>query len=445
MRSPAGRCHDRRPTVIGLWVGAFILLAGLWATAAGDYVNNFRLPGTESQRAYDLLKDKFPQQSGDTASVVFAVKDGAVLDHKAQIDKTIATIKKSPEVLAVSDPSAEGAPVSKDGRITFAQIMFKKAAGDVDAPAVKEMTEQTLKLDGQGGVQVALGGDIIHWSTAEQGGAGETFGLLVAALVLFLTLGVVAMGLPLLNALFAMVVSLSLTAVIGTQVLDVVDWTPQLAAMIGIGVGIDYALLILNRFRLRRGAGRDVREATLVALDTSGRAVLFAGIVVVIAMLGMMLLGISFLYGPAIGAALSVLATMGAALTLMPALLSKIGGRGKPAKGEGDLANRETGFAARWSAFVARRPLPVAVAALAVLLALAAPALHMRLSTSDASTYKKSDTTRVAYDLLKQGFGAGFNAPLLVAVELPQRGDAAPLQRIGSALRQQPGIASVLP
>src|SRR4051794_18001949 len=147
MRSLAAWCHDRRRTVIGLWVGAFILLAALWATAAGDYVNNFRLPGTESQRAYDLLKDKFPQQAGDTASVVFAVKDGAVLDHKPQIDKTIATIKKSPEVLAVSDPSAQGAPVSKDGRITFAQIQFKKAAGDVDAPAVKKMAEQTLKLD----------------------------------------------------------------------------------------------------------------------------------------------------------------------------------------------------------------------------------------------------------------------------------------------------------
>ena len=234
-------------------------------------------------------------------------------------------------MLAVGDPFARGAPVSKDGKITFAQIQFRKGAGDVDPAKVKTMAENTLALDGKGGVQVALGGDIIHWSTAEQGGAGEIFGILVAAIVLFLTLGIVAMGLPLLNALFAMVVSLSLTAVIGTRVLDVVDWSPQLAAMIGIGVGIDYALLILNRFRLERGAGRDVRDATLVAIDTSGRAVLFAGVVVVIAMLGMMLLGISFLYGPAIAAALSVLFTMTAALTLMPALLSKIGGRIKPA------------------------------------------------------------------------------------------------------------------
>ena len=361
--------------MIGLWVAAFVAAAVLWGTAAGDYVNNFRLPGTESQRAYDLLKERFPQQAGDTASVVFAVDQGSVLDagNRPPIERVRAEIKKSPEVLAVGDPFAKGAPVSKDGTITFAQIQFRKGAGDVDAEQVKTMAEDTLKLDGKGGVQVALGGDIIHWSTAEQGGAGEIFGILVAALVLFLTLGVVAMGLPLLNALFAMVVSLSLMAVVGTRVLDVVDWTPQLAAMIGIGVGIDYALLILNRFRLERGAGRDVREATLVAIDTSGRAVLFAGIVVVIAMLGMMLLGISFLYGPAIGAALSVLVTMIASLTLMPALLSKIGGRIKPAQGR-RAPTSETGFAARWSGFVARRPLPVAILALAVLIALALPA-----------------------------------------------------------------------
>jgi putative drug exporter of the RND superfamily len=451
MRNLAAWCHDRRRTVLGLWVAAFLLLAVLWGTAAGEYINNFRLPGTESQRAYDLLKEKFPEQSGDTANVVFAVDNGRVLDpsHRQAIERVRSEIEKSPEVLSVGDPFAQGAPVSRDGRITFAEIQFRKGAGDVDPAKVKTMAEDTLELDGKDGVQVALGGDIIHWSTAEQGGAGEIFGILVAALVLFLTLGVVAMGLPLLNALFAMVVSLSLMAVVGTHLLDVVDWTPQLAAMIGIGVGIDYALLILNRFRLERGAGRDVREATLVAIDTSGRAVLFAGIVVVISMLGMMLLGISFLYGPAIGAALAVLSTMTAALTLMPAILSKIGGRVKPATagngGGADLADRETGFAARWSRFVADRPLPVAVLALAVLIALALPALHMRLATSDASTYKKDDTTRVAYDLLKEGFGPGFNAPLLLAVELPRAGDRAALDQIGNALRDQDGIAEVLP
>jgi RND superfamily putative drug exporter len=451
MRKLAAWCHDRRRTVIGLWVAAFVVSIGLWATAAGEFVNNFQLPGTESQRTYDLLSERFPEQSGDTASVVFAVEEGGVLDaaNRPQIERVRAEIEKSPEVLAVGDPFARDAPVSEDGRITFAQIQFREGAGEVDAAAVKTMAEDTLALDGRDGVQVALGGDIIHWSTAEQGGAGEIVGLLVAAVVLFLTLGVVAMGLPLLNALFAMVVSLGLMAVVGTRVIDVVDWSPQLAAMIGIGVGIDYALLILNRFRLERGAGRDVREATLVAIDTSGRAVLFAGVVVVIAMLGMLLLGISFLYGPAIAAALSVLFTMVAALTLMPALLSKIGGRVKPAgKGEGgdpDLADREIGFAARWSALVARRPLPVAILALAVLIALALPATHMRLATSDASTYKKDDTTRVAYDLLKEGFGPGFNAPLLLAVELPSPGDDAALQQIGDALGAQAGIAQVLP
>ncbi len=448
MRKLAAWCHDRRRTVIGLWVAAFILLGVLWGAAPGGYVNSFRLPGTESQRAYDLLKDRFPQQSGDTASVVFAVKAGRVLDHRAVIERARATIAKSPEVVGVGDPFAKGAPVSRDGRITFAQIQFKHSGGDIDVKSVKTMTENALALDGKDGVQVALGGDTIHWANAQQGGAGEFVGILVAAGVLFLTLGIVAMWLPLINALFAMVVSLALMAIVGTRLIDVTDWTPQLAAMIGIGVGIDYALLILNRFRLERGSGRDVRDATLTALDTSGRAVLFAGVVVVIAMLGMILLGLSFLYGPAIGAALAVLATMGAALTLIPALLSKIGGRIKPAKGDGDgdLADRETGFAARWSGFVARRPLPVAIAALAVLLALAAPALHMRLASSDASTYKKSDTTRVAYDLLKQGFGAGFNGPLLLAVELPHKrrpGAAAEdLGRAGQAAGDRIGAAA---
>src|SRR5215218_7918537 len=224
MRKLAAWCHDRRRTVIGLWVAAFVLFAVLWGTAAGEYVNSFQLPGTESQRAYDLLKDRFPAQSGDTASVVFAVDEGRVLDagNRPQIERVRAEIEKSPEVLSVGDPFARGAPVSQDGKITFAQIQFRKAAGDVDPPLIKEMAENTLALDGKGGVQVALGGDIIHWSTAEQGGAGEIVGILVAAVVLFLTLGVVAMGLPLLNALFAMVVSIGLMSIVGTHLLDVV-------------------------------------------------------------------------------------------------------------------------------------------------------------------------------------------------------------------------------
>src|SRR5919197_2953653 len=141
MRNLAAWCHDRRRTVIGLWVGAFVLLAVLWGAAAGEYVNNVRLPGTESQRAYDLLKARFPQQSGDTASVVFAVRDGRVLDpaHRADIERVRAQIAKSPEVEGVGDPFAEGAPVSRDGKITFAQIQFKHSGGDIDNKAVKTM------------------------------------------------------------------------------------------------------------------------------------------------------------------------------------------------------------------------------------------------------------------------------------------------------------------
>ena len=183
MRKLAAWCHDRRRTVIGLWVAAFFIAAGLWGTAAGELVNNFQLPGTESQRAYDLLNDKFPEQSGDTASVVFAVDQGSVLDagNRTQIEAVRAEIEKSPEVLAVGDPFAEGAPVSRTARSPSPRSSSASGAGEVNIKAVKTMAEETLKLDGKGGVQVALGGDIIHWSTAETGGAGEIFGLLVAA------------------------------------------------------------------------------------------------------------------------------------------------------------------------------------------------------------------------------------------------------------------------
>ena len=220
-------------------------------------------------------------------------------------------------------------------------------------------------------------------------------------------------------------------AIIGTRMLDVVDWTPQLAAMIGIGVGIDYALLILNRFRLERGAGRDVRDATLVALDTSGRAVLFAGIVVVIAMLGMMLLGISFLYGPRSAPRSSVLATMLAALTLMPAIL---GSRWRPPDQAGGQ-RRERRPGPRRPRDRLRRALerlrgapPAArrhARAGRADRARRCPALHMRLATSDASTYKKDDTTRIAYDLLKQGFGAGLQRAAAARGRAAQGGDQA--------------------
>src|SRR3954454_21959917 len=152
MRKLAAWCHDRRRTVIAIWIAAFVLIGGLWGAAAGGYVNNFNLPGTESQRAYDLLKDRFPQQSGDTATVVFAVKDGRVLSpaHRATIERAIGEIKRSPEGLTVADPFAKGAPVSRDGKITFALIQFRKAPGDVDAKQVKTITERTLSLSGKG-------------------------------------------------------------------------------------------------------------------------------------------------------------------------------------------------------------------------------------------------------------------------------------------------------
>ena len=180
MRKLAAWCHDRRRTVIGLWVGAFLVLAVLWGTAAGTYVNKFNLPGTESQRTYDLLRDRFPQQAGDTGASSSPSSRAACSTTAARSSASRAEIAKSPEVEGVGDPLARARRCRKDGSITFAQIQFRKASGDDDPKAIKTMAENTLKLDGKGGVQVALGGDTIHWATAQQGGAGECFGILVA-------------------------------------------------------------------------------------------------------------------------------------------------------------------------------------------------------------------------------------------------------------------------
>ena len=266
-------------------------------------------------------------------------------------------------------------------------------------------------------------------------------------MILLLTFGsVVAMGLPIITALVALGTGLSLVT-LATHVFDTSNFTPALAAMIGLGVGIDYALFIVTRFRAGLRDGLDVDDAVLNAMDTSGRAVLFAGATVVIALLGMFALGVSFLYGPAVASSLAVLLTMTASLTLLPAMLSKIGrrvdrwrvpgfGRQKPAG---------TGFWYRWSRLIQRRPWPAAIVSAALLIVLAIPVFSIQLGSADAGTDPSSTTTRRAYDLLAAGFGAGFNGPLQIVAELPRQGAVAGLPALRAAVARQPGVVRVTP
>ena len=419
MRKLAAWCHDRRRTVISLWVAAFVVCIGVWAAAPGEFVNNFNLPGTESQRTYDLLQERFPQQSGDTANVIFAVKDGAVLDaaNRPTIERAVAEIKKSPEVLAVADPFAEGAPVSKDGKITFAQIQFRAAPGDVDPAPVKTMAENVLKLDGQTASRSRSAATSSTGRAAEPAAPASSSASPSRRSSCSSCSARSRDGLPLIVA-FAMIVSRD-----GARRRRPRDRRRRLrAAARGddrLGVGIDYALLILNRFRGERAARRDVREATLIALDTAGPLGAVRGHDVVIAMLGMMLLGISFLYGPAIAAGARRAATMLAALTLLPALLSSCGGRVKPASPDADAETRLGALEQRRRASSApvrdRRARCCWPWSPRRCSACAWP--RRRRQRRDGRHHAQSPTT-----CSPRASAPGFNGPLLVVVELPQAG-----------------------
>ena len=344
-----------------------------------------------------------------------------------------------PHVAGVVSPFAEGSgAISRDGRIGFATVSFDEEVGVLPKSAperVVSVAREARSAD----LQVELGGPAIEQTRTASLGTASAVGLAAAIVVLLIAFGCfLAMGLPVVTALLGLGSAFGLIALI-SQVIDMPDFASELAAMIGLGVGIDYALFIVTRFRENHRSGESVRASTIGAMDTAGRAVLFAGTTVMLALLGMFVLGMSFLDGLAVSSAIAVLLTMTAALTALPALLGRVGKRiGGPRR-----APAAPGFWARWAGLVRRHPWPAAIAGLAIMLAVATPLLSMRTGLSDAGNDPAGTTTRKAYDLLADGFGKGFNGPLEVVAQLPQRGDRAALRPIATALRDTPDVASV--
>jgi RND superfamily putative drug exporter len=437
--------RHRRLVVLG-WI-AILLGCGVAAGAAGStFKQNFSLPKSDSQQAVQLLKDRFPQQSGDTAQVVFHARAGTLRDPalQARVRRALRTVQGDPHVRSVQPPGPGS--VSPDGRTAFATVAFDARAFELSKATIQRVIDDA-QAAASPALQVELGGQPIE--QARQGGSSSTeaVGLAAAIVVLLLTFGsLVAMGMPVITALIALGTGTSLIT-LATHIFDISDFTPALASMIGLGVGIDYALFVLTRFRSGLSDGLEPRAAVTLAMDTAGRAVLFAGTTVVIALLGMFALGISFLYGPAIAASLSVLLTMVASLTLLPAMLSKVGRRIDRLRvpGLGRTKPPEQSRWMAWARFIQRWPWPAAVASLAVLLVLSLPVLHMHLGSADAGTDPADSTTRKAYDLLAAGFGPGFNGPLTVVAELPRAGDAAGLRTLRTRLTAQPDVAAVTP
>jgi RND superfamily putative drug exporter len=441
-------CFRRRRLVFASWIVVVVVLGAAAAVAGGRTTTVFDVPGTESQRAFDLLTARFPERAGDTADVVWrsnrGVKDAYV---QRRVETLLARVARLDHVVSVLSPY-EGAPtISEDQSTAFASVQFDQRGTALPKSLIGQLT-QLVQAANEPGLQVEAGGRVVQFANMEgPGGRAEQIGLLVAIVVLLISFGtVIAAGLPIITALLALGAGLSALALLA-NVFELSDFGPRLATLIGLGVGIDYALFIVSRFRQGLHAGLDVETAAVVAMDTSGRAVLFAGITVVISLAGMFAMGVPIIQAMAIGASLAVLAVLAATLTLVPAALGFAGpaiDRWKvPGIGRDETRHRATAWF-RWSRLVQRRPWLFAILGTVILLVLTIPALSMRLGSADAGSDPTTKTTRRAYDLLAEGFGPGFNGPFLVAVEVPT-GHKDPLPEITSKLASVPGIRFVAP
>lgn len=442
----------RRWVVIG-WIVIAVGSTAI-ATAVGrQYATNFQLPGTESQHVLNLLEKEFKTQSGDQDTIVFHSANSPI-DAPAvrnAIEPLLAHVGQMPHVVEVISPySPAGAlQVSKDRHTAFATVNYDKRANLLPDNTGKPVLDaiNAIKVPG---LQVAAGGQVIEQAEGFSIGPATFVGVIAALVILLITFGsLAAAGMPLITAAFGLITGIALVG-LATHITDMASVAPELAIMIGLGVGIDYALFIVTRFREDYARTHDVEESVIRAMDTSGRAILLAGTTVIIALLGMFVTGVGFLYGMAIASVLAVLMTMLASLTVLPALLVRFGARiGRPSRRARRRAERgEPPRPSRWrqwSVLVQKRPRPLAAISLLVMVLFLIPVIGLRLDNSDAGNDPTNTSTYKAFNLLADGFGPGFNGPLLIATELPNQGKAAALPAIRAAVANAPDIVAVTP
>ncbi|MFJ4533275.1 MMPL family transporter [Streptomyces nigrescens] len=461
MTALARWCLRRRIVVIVLWLAAFAGVAVAAGVTGAAYSNNYEVPGTESGQASARMAKAFPERSGDSDTLVWHTDSGTVRSAavKKTMRHTLEKIAALPGVSEVESPygrHADGAgarQISKDGHTAYASVLFDRRTDDLDVDQVQKVVD-TAQTASRPGLQVELGGAGIALTEAPRAQLPEIIGLCAAAVVLFLAFGsLAATFLPIITALAA-VGTASAGITLLSHAMTVADFAPMLGMLIGLGVGIDYALFIVSRHRKGLREGLPVDEAATRAVAVSGRAVVFAGATVCIALLGMLILRLSFLNGVALAASLTVVLTVAAAVTLLPALLGLIGMRALSRRERRRLAEqgprpeRTTGIAARWSGFVERHPKLLGTVAAAVMLALALPAFGLHLGTSDQGNNPATSTTRKAYDLLAgdgrgSGFGPGSNGPLTLVGTLDGAKDRIAFDALPDRLRDTPGVARV--
>ncbi|WTW97591.1 MMPL family transporter [Streptomycetaceae bacterium NBC_01309] len=440
----AGWSQRHRWAALAVWL-LVVVAATAGAQAAGSaWKNDFSLPGTESQEASDLLARHGAVQAGDTVEIVFKTDRGVAADREA-VTKVADAVRVSPGVADVRTPFDDPSAVSADGRIGFATVTLSGLSTDVPKEDIRTIIDIARDAETDT-LQVEVGGGAVREAQEESGGAAEGAGMLAALVILVLLFGsVLAAALPLITALFAVGAAIGLITM-ASHAATVADFTPPIMMLVGLGVGVDYALLIFYRFRHELLRGAEPADATRTALDAAGRTVFFAGCTVIIALLGLVTLGLGSLQGVALSVALTVLITMAASLTLLPALLAVFGKRlrrnvmKKVAKAERKGKEEGAGWR-RMAAGVQRRPFAALLVAVVALLALCAPALDMRLGFADAGNDAESTTSRQAYDLMAEGFGPGFNGPLVVVAE----GGTDTGEELRRTLDEFPGIAAATP
>ncbi|WP_351229175.1 MMPL family transporter [Streptomyces sp. NPDC002133] len=447
-----------------LWV---VVVAGITvaSTAAGSaYHNDFSLPGTDSQRAATVLERHGSAQADATVQIVVrapdGIRDGAV---ERRVKGMLGEVSGLPSVTAVRGPYEDAAAVSRDGTAGYATVTLDGEAENVPKEHVRKIIDTAGSIEGDG-LETAAGGDAVRGAEESEGGAAEGAGILGALVILVFLFGsLVAASLPVVTALFAVGSSIGLIA-LASHLADVADFTPPIMMLVGLGVGIDYALLIFSRYRGELLRGATSEDATRRALDAAGRTVFFAGCTVIIALMGLVALGLGSLQGVALAVALTVLVTMAASLTLLPALLGLCGYRlrrqvEKRAAKARAKGRTEGARWRRWATGVQRRPWAALLVSVVALGALAAPALDMRLGFADAGNDAETKTSRQAYDMLAEGFGPGFNGPLIVVVDGSDAGKstgngarrtagtgaADTASQVRDVLERTPGVAATTP
>jgi len=437
--------HRRRGRIIGGWALILVGLVALQVMYGGKFISEFKNPGAESQRAQDLLEDRFPERSGEDADLAFEAPQGFNSPEvRNEIETLLAEVAKVEGVTGVEGPYEFPTYIAENGTIARAVVRWSTLGFDVDKGAFDQFIAAVDRADESPNLRIEAGGGVV-WANEDVAFGSESLGILAAVFILLIAFGsVIAMGLPIGAAIFGLGAGFSLLA-LGANIWKLPDFSPQFAAMIGIGVGIDYSLLVVTRFREGLHTGKDVEDSLVLALTTAGRSVIFAGIVVAISFLGLFVVGLPFVAALGAAGATVVLTSVLVSMTLMPALLSLTGHRVDrwrvPFLHSTEGVDTNSGWY-RLSQAIQRRPLPYFLCSAAVLLFLASPILKMELGFTDAGNNPESYRTRQAYDLLVEGFGPGFNGPLFVVVDLSEGGQDR-VDQVVAALRFEAGIVEV--